>query len=123
MDTQKVKLLNNYQLYQLSQNRSIDAYTLDRVHQEFRLRNISPLERKELERRYKETFAQSNARLDTKSWDPLYTAFAWKKHFKQIALLRSFNRETEARVYQLRFYLGMGIYMLLLVVIILVLRT
>lgn len=122
MDSTKVKLLNNYQLYQLSQNKSLDEDTLKKVYQEFLIRNISPLEQKELERRYRDTFAITKEELNAKAWDPFYTAFAWKRHFKHIGLLQTFKRDKEARAYQLRFYLGMLVYMLLFILLILFFR-
>ncbi len=123
MDTTKVKLLNNYQLYQMSKNKSLDDATQKKVYQEFLIRNISTIEQKELERRYQETFAETNKALDAASWDPFYTAFAWKKHFRQIALLQTLKRNKEAKAYQLRFYLGMLVYMLLFVSLLLFFRT
>ncbi len=118
MQSNKVKLLNNYQLYQLVNNNLLDEETRNKARQELAFRNISTLERKQLERRYQSTFAKSNEELDAHTWDPFYTAFAWKKHFKKIALLRSFNRKSEAKTYQLKFYVGLLIYALLFILLI-----
>lgn len=122
MDTTKVKLLNNYQLYQMSKNKSLDDATQQKVYQEFLIRNISTIEQKELERRYQETFAETNKELDAAAWDPFFTAFAWKKHFRHIALLQALKRNKEAKAYQLRFYLGMLVYMLLFILLLVFFR-
>lgn len=122
MQSNKVKLLNNYQLYQLAQNNSLDEETLNKVHQELALRNISTIEQKQLEQQYQDTFAQAVEELETNAWNPLYTAFAWKRHFKYIALLKTFKRKKEAKTYQLKFYTGILIYVLLLILILFLLR-
>lgn len=115
----KIKLLNNYQLYLLVQNELLDEETLDTIRREFDLRNISTLEHKQLKRQYQETFAKSNKELDVHAWNPFYTAFAWKRHFKHIALLKTLKRKKEAQVYQMQFYAGLAAYMLLGVLFIL----
>lgn len=122
MESNKVKLLDNYQLYQLGQNKYLDEETQMKVHKELVLRNIPTIELKEFERRHIATFDKPNEALAANTWDPLYTAFAWRKHFKHIALLKAFQRKKEAQVYQLRFYVGMAIYMLLFIFLLLLFR-
>lgn len=122
MQSDKVKLLSNYQLFQLLQNNSLDQETLTRIHYEFRARNISTLELKELQKRHEATFKESMQELDSNIWDPLYTAFAWKRHFKHIALLRTQGNKSVAKQYQIRFYVGVLIYMLLAILLILLVR-
>ncbi|TMM57334.1 hypothetical protein FEE95_12685 [Maribacter algarum] len=118
MDRTKVKLLNNYQLIQLAQNNILDKETLILVRKEITSRNISTIELKELQRRHDSSLDGAQAQLNENNWHPFYTAFSWKRHFKHIALLKAFGRNKDAKVYQLNFYVGMGMYMLIFVLLI-----
>jgi len=113
METNKVKLLSNYQLFQLAQNDRLDEETRRKVHEEFAIRNISALEIKDLKLRYNNTLDHSRKKLKANSWNPFYTAFAWRRHFNHLALLKTQGLKSEVKTYQTRFYLGLFIYMLL----------
>jgi len=121
-EANKVKLLNNYQLYQLAQNELLDQETLTKVQEEFAVRNISTIELKELKKQYDTTLEHARKELDANYWDPFYTAFAWKKHFKHLALLKTQGSKLEAKRYQIRFYTGIAVYMLLGIFLILLIR-
>jgi len=118
MSSNKVKLLSNYQLFQLSQNDSLDQETLTKVQNEFRVRNVSILELKQLQKQHEASFKKSKQKLDNTSWDPFYTAFAWKRHLKQIALIKTQGTTPQVKKYQFRFYFGICIYMLLFIVLV-----
>ncbi|MFK7813753.1 MAG: hypothetical protein AB8B59_14760 [Maribacter sp.] len=122
MSTNKVKLLNNYQLFQLAENKLLDEETRARVHKEIVVRNISTIELKELKQRYDSSLDSVKAQLDENTWHPFYTGFAWKRHFRHIGLLKSHGRIKDAKDYQRNFYAGMVVYMLLGVVMIFLLR-
>lgn len=122
MEINKVKLLSNYQLYRLVQNKRLDQETIAKVYQEFSFRNISTLELKELKRQYESTFGQTKKDVIAHYWDPFYTAFAWRKHFKHLALLKTQGSKSEAKTYQTRFYAGLAAYMLLFICALLLFR-
>lgn len=115
METNKVKLLNNYQLYQLAQNELLDQETLTKVRQEFVLRNVSTIELKKLQQKYDTELIDSRKDLDANYRDPFYTAFAWRKHLRHLALLKTQGSKSDAKRYQTRFYLGVFIYLLIFV--------
>ena len=109
-------------MFQLGQNDSLDQETLTKIHNEFRARNVSILELKHLQQQYDASYEALREQLETNEWDPFYTAFAWKRHFKHISLLKTQGNKLRAKQYQLRFYVGIAVYMLLAILLILLIR-
>lgn len=110
MEPTKVKLLSNYQLFQLAQNELLDTETLTKVRKELEYRNIATIELKKLQQQHEAAFEATKKQVNTTFWNPLYTPFAWKKHFVHLAMLKTHGRTQEARSYRIRFYLGIAIY-------------
>jgi hypothetical protein len=119
MKSDKVKLLTNYQLFQLSHNEHLDRETLSRLKNEISSRNISEQELNELKQQYDETFIEVKGQIDASIWNPFYTAFAWKRHLRQIALLKTFGTKPEVSDYQIKFYTGLFVYMLIFIILLL----
>ena len=123
MEPTKVKLLSNYQLFQLAQNELLDTETLTKARKELEHRNIATIELKKLQQQHEAAFEATKKQMNTTFWNPLYTSFAWKKHFVHLAMLKTHGRAREARSYRIRFYLGIAIYMLLLICALLLSKT
>lgn len=60
--------------------------------------------------------------LDENTWNPIFTAFAFRKHFNHLALLQIQGRKEEAKTYLNKLYLGIVISAVFLVIVILVLK-
>ncbi len=119
----KFKLLDNYQLYQLIQNDSIDKFTLIEVKTEFNSRNLTEYEKSRIKNKYDINFTKLESQIDKNNWNPLYTAFAINRHFRHLAFLKIQGRKKEAKKYMIELYFGLAIYFGLIVVLIFIMEA
>lgn len=122
MNSNKIKLLDNYQLFLLIRNTSIDEETRAKLQSEFKNRDISNDVELRLNQKYGSTHPKQQQVIDVNNWDPILTGFAINRHFKQIALLKVAGNTREAKNYQLRLYAGIAIYFLLFIIALLLLK-
>jgi len=123
LKSDKIKLLDNYQLFQLIQNESIDEITLSKLKTEYNSRNITKDEKLRIKQKYDSFFLNQDFVLNNNQWNPLSTAFALNKHFRHIALLKVSGRKKEAKKYMIKLYYGLTIYSVIIILLIFVLRV
>lgn len=118
----KIKLLDNYQLYQLIQNNSIDSNTRTKLKTELKTRNLSENEKIRLQNKYNLDHSKFNSEIEKNNWNPLFTAFALNRHFRHLALLKTHGKKKEAEKYMIELYFGLALYFSLIILLILVLK-
>ena len=123
MKSNKIKLLDNYQLFQLIRNNSIDKGTLYELKKEYESRHINENEQIRLQQKYDLNFSKRDDQLNTNQWNPMYTAFALNRHFRHIALLKTLGRKKEAEKHMSELYIGIALYFAAIILLILVLRA
>ena len=123
MKSNKIKLLDNYQLFQLIRNNSIDKGTLYELKKEYESRHINENEQIRLQQKYDLNFSKRDDQLNTNQWNPMYTAFALNRHFRHIALLKTLGRKKEAEKHMSGLYIGIALYFAAIILLILVLRA
>ncbi|MBW1296283.1 hypothetical protein [Aquimarina litoralis] len=123
MEPNKIRLLDNYQLFQLIQSNSIDKTTVDKLKKEYNSRNINENEKLRLQQKYDLNFSKRDTELNMNQWDPLYTAFALNRHFRHIALLKALGRKKEAEKHMSRLYIGLALYFAGVILLILLVRS
>jgi len=122
-NSNKIKLLDNYQLYQLIQSDSIDNITLTEIKTEFDSRNLSADEKLRIKKKYELNFTKLESKIDENPWNPLYTAFAINLHFRHLALLKTHGRKKEAKKYMIELYFGLALYFGLLILLIFIIKA
>ena len=123
MNTNKIKLLDNYQLYQLMQSTSIDKSTLAELTSEYKSRNISPDEVLKIKNRYALQNSDFNSIIEGNTWNPIITAFAINKHFRHLAILKTQGKKVEAKSYMIKLYIGLMVYFVLFIALLFLLKS
>ena len=119
----KIKLLDNYQLYQLIESQSIDNNTLAKLKTEFNARNLSANEKDRIRNKYQLNHSKFGVEIEKNNWNPLFTAFALNRHFRHLALLKTQGKKKEAKKYMIELYFGLALYFALIILLILVLKS
>ena len=122
-ESNKIKLLDNYQLHQLIENQSIDKSTLEKLKTEFNARNLSENEKNRLRNKYQLNHSKFGSEIEKNNWSPLFTAFALNRHFRHLALLKTQGKKKEAEKYMIELYFGLALYFALIILLILVLKS
>jgi len=122
-DSNKIKQLDNYQLYQLIQNEALDKTTLSELRTEFNSRGISENEILRLKQKYELNHSKFNEEIEANTWNPIFTAFALKRHFKHVALLQTQRRKKEAVIYLWKLCLGIALHMVVVTILIIIFKA
>lgn len=118
MDYDKVKVLDNYQIYQLIQNESIDKELVAVLQKEFDSRFINNIELNRLKAKYEDQFTEEKTSADTTNLNPVFTPFLLKTHFQNIAILKTNGKKKEAKTYQLKLNIGLILEGVIVVVLV-----
>ncbi len=122
-DLDKIKLLDNYQLYQLIQNDKIDEDVHTNLKTEFNARNLPESEKIRIQKKYQLNHSSFESEIEKHNWNPLYTAFALNIHFRHLAMLKTLGKNKEAKKYMIDLYFGLALYFALIGLIILFLKS
>ncbi len=120
-DPDKIKLLDNYQLYQLIQSNSIDRGTLSTLRKEFNSRSLSNSEKSRIENKYQLNYFNHDSEIEKHNWNPLFTAFALNLHFRHLAALKNKKKKKEAKKYMIELYIGLALYFAIIILIAMIL--
>lgn len=123
LELDKIKLLDNYQLYLLIQNKSIDEDTWVKLKEEIKIRDLSENEKLRLKNKYDLNQLNFNTEIEKNNWKPLFTAFALNYHFRHLALLKTQGKKKEAEKYMIELYFGLILYFCLIVLLMLILKA
>jgi len=123
LKSNKIKLLDDYQLYQLIQNDSIDSNTLTKLKTEFNTRKLSENEKIRLLNKYQLNHSKFESEIEKNNLSPLFTAFSLNRHFRHLALLKTHGKKKEAKNYMIELYFGIALYFSLIILLIFILKT
>ncbi len=115
----EIKRLDNYQLFKLINQKSLDKLLLLKLKQAYEARDISSAEQSRLQNKYITETASFYD--DEVVWNPIFTGFALKRHFAHLAKLQVQGKKQEFKIYQRRLYLGISIYFIAFISLILLL--
>ncbi len=119
----KIKLLDNYQLYQLLQSDSIDKLTIEKLKKEFNSRNLTSHEKFRISNKYQQAHPELNSEVEENKLSPLFTAFALNTHFRYLALLKVKGKKKEVKKYMIELYIGLALYFALFILLIMMLKA
>ncbi len=122
LESDKIKLLDNYQLYQLISNDNMDKNTLSNLKTEYNSRNLSENEKMRLQKKYHLNHATFDTEIKKNNWSPLYTAFAINRHFRHVALLKTHGKKKEAKKYMIELYFGLVLYFTLVLLLLFIIK-
>jgi len=109
LNTNEIKKLDDYQLFQLIQNTLLDKDLSRKLQVEFDSRNVAPENYTRLKQKHSiETNEMTNS--VSSVGNPIFTAFLLKKHFAYLAVLQTQGKKQEAQNYTWRLILGLAIY-------------
>ena len=120
IETTEIQGFDNYQLFKLIKQKSLDKSLILKLKQVFEARNISSAEQSRLQNKYI-TETTSIYEEEEVVWNPIFTGFALKRHFTHLAKLQIQNKKQEFKIYQRKLYLGISIYFIVFISLILLL--
>lgn len=106
-NSNKIKLLDNYQIYQLINNGKIDIETKNELKREFISRNLSEIEKERLSQKYQLNHLGLNCETASYKVHPLLSSFFLNRQFRNLAILKSKGKHKEARALMRNIYLGL----------------
>jgi len=123
-DSKKIKLLDNFQLYALTQNNLIDAEIIKMTKAELDSRNISNYEKLRLKQKYElNSKNQQNGNSEEIYSSPLLAGLFLNKNFRKLASLKIQGKKEEVKKLQSKIYIGLFIYFIALIFFIFLVKS
>ncbi len=107
LNYQNIKLLDNYQLYELIHGKLVDKEMLGLLKEEYQNRQLSTNEEIRLKQKYDVVHATFDKEIEKNNWNPLFTIFSLQAHFQHLAKLQIHRGKKEARIFMWKLYLGL----------------
>ena len=123
LETNKINLLDNYQLYLLIHNDSIDPTSQKKLKTEYKSRNLSNKEKERLQNKYQLNHSSLNSEIKKNNWNPIFTAFAINHHFRHLALLKTLGKKKEAKKYMIDLYIGLILYFVFIFLMVFIIKS
>ncbi len=116
IETTEIQHLDNYQLFKLIQQKSLDKALVLKLKQAYKIRNISSTEQLRLQNKYTAETA-SFYEDEEVVWNPMFTGFALKRHLAHLAKLQVRGKKQEYKIYKRGLYVGVFIYFITLILL------